>query len=247
MSGWLALDGVENVRDIGGLPLRDGGVTRSGVLLRSANLRHATPADVEHLVEVFGLELILDLRTPREINRDGPPRLAAAGVRTVRLNFLPDHGEPLPWGISDDPATDPLLASYRGYLDGQAGNVAAAVVELADGGPALVHCAAGKDRTGVLIALVLDVIGVERTAVLADYARSGERVPELIRRWMAESGAPVPQDLSVHMPRPAVLGAVLAELDAEHGNGRDGGAVGWLRAQGVDQATLELLRARFTG
>ncbi|MGH3613519.1 MAG: tyrosine-protein phosphatase, partial [Pseudonocardia sp.] len=69
---WLKLEGLENVRDVGGLPLDGGGSTRSGVLLRSASLRYVTEADVSHLKDVFGLRLVLDLRTAREIERDGP-------------------------------------------------------------------------------------------------------------------------------------------------------------------------------
>ncbi|MGD9988113.1 tyrosine-protein phosphatase, partial [Pseudonocardia sp.] len=63
---WLQLEGLDNVRDIGGLPVVGGGTTRPGVLLRSASLHYVTPADVRHLVETFGLSLVLDLRTARE-------------------------------------------------------------------------------------------------------------------------------------------------------------------------------------
>ncbi len=89
---WLALEGLDNVRDVGGLPLRDGGRTRPGVLLRSASLHYVTPADVEHLVDVLGLKLVLDLRTRREIDRDGPTAVARAGVETVWLSFLAEDG-----------------------------------------------------------------------------------------------------------------------------------------------------------
>ena len=165
---WMRFEGLDNVRDVGGLPLRDGGSTRSGVLLRSAALHWATPADVRRLVDEFGLRLVLDLRTPREIDRDGPTPVATAGVETVALNFIGASRE-LP-ETGDD--TDPLLRNYLGYLDDQPANIVEAVRRLAapDAGPALVHCAAGKDRTGVLVAIVLEVAGVERAAVVEDYA-----------------------------------------------------------------------------
>jgi protein-tyrosine phosphatase len=243
---WLTLEGLENVRDVGGLPLREGGHTRPGVLLRSASLEAVTSADVEHLVEVFGLTLVIDLRTRREVDRYGPTAVAAAGVQTAWLSFIPEDGRPLP-ETGDD--TDPLLRAYLGYLDDGTANVVEATRLLAatDAGPALVHCAAGKDRTGVLVALVLDAIGVERTAVVADYALSAERVEALFRRWTAASGEPMPADLTPHLPRAEVLAAVLARLDAEHGSGQEGGAAGWLLANGLDDAELQRLRARLTG
>jgi protein-tyrosine phosphatase len=126
---WLALEGLDNVRDVGGLPLRDGRTTRTGVLLRSASLRHCTPADVMHLVDDFGLRLVLDLRTQREIDRDGPTALAEAGVETVALSFIPEEGRELP-ETEDD--VDPLVRSYLGYLRDRADNVVTAVRRLAE-------------------------------------------------------------------------------------------------------------------
>ncbi len=237
---WLRFEGLDNVRDVGGLPLRDGGSTRNGVLLRSAALHWATPADVRRLVDEFGLRLVLDLRTPREIDRDGPTPVAAVGVETVALNLvgasreLPETGED----------TDPLLRNYLGYLDDQPANVVEAVRRLAapDAGPAIVHCAAGKDRTGVVVAMVLDVVGVERDAIVEDYALSSMQIEALFRRWTAASGEPMPEDLRPHHPRAEVMHAVLDRLDAAYG-----GAAGWLRESGLDERALDRLRTRLTG
>ena len=184
---WMRFEGLDNVRDVGGLPLRDGGRTRSGVLLRSAALHWATAADVRRLVDEFGLRLVLDLRTPREIDRDGPTPIAAAGVETVALNFIGASRE-LP-ETGDD--TDPLLRNYLGYLDDQPANIVEAVRRLAapDAGPALVHCAAGKDRTGVLVAMVLEVAGVERAA-------SSRTTPCPARRSRRSSGGGRPRRAS---------------------------------------------------
>ena len=243
---WLALEGLDNVRDVGGLPLRDGGQTRPGVLLRSASLHYLTPGDVEHLVDVLGLKLVLDLRTGREVDRDGPTAVARAGVETVWLSFLAEDGEPLPEADDD---LDPMVHNYLGYLSQRGENVVQAVRRLAapDAGPALVHCAAGKDRTGVLVALVLDAVGVQRSAVLADYMLSAEQVPAMFRRWTTAAGEPMPADLTPHLPRAEVMATVLARLDAEHGTGEVGGAAGWLRANGLDVADLDRLRGRLTG
>lgn len=243
---WLRFEGLDNVRDVGGLPLRDGGTTRSGELLRSANLRSVTEADVAHLVEVFGLRLVIDLRTAHEIDRDGPTAVAAAGVETVALSFIPEDGDALP-ETGDD--TDPLLRSYLGYLFDRTENVVEAVRLLGhpDAGPALVHCAAGKDRTGVLVALVLDVVGVAREAVITDYALSAEHVEAMFRRWTTASGREMPEDLTPHLPRAEVIATVLARLDAEHGDGGQGGAAAWLRANGLEDDVLARLRDRLRG
>ena len=242
----LTLEGLDNVRDVGGLPVEGGGSTRFGVLLRSANLRHVTPADVAHLVDEFGLRLVIDLRTAREIDRDGPTAVAGAGVETVALSFIPEEGTALP-ETGDD--SDPLLRSYLGYLVDRTENVVTAVRLLAaeDAGPALVHCAAGKDRTGVLVALVLDAIGVEREAVIADYALSAEQVEAMFRRWTAAAEVPMPDDLTPHLPRAEVIATVLAQLDQQHGAGGRDGAAGWLRANGLDDESLARLRERLTG
>ena len=264
---WLQLEGIDNVRDVGGLPLRDGGTTRSGELLRSANLRHVTEADVAHLVEEFGLRLVIDLRTAREVDRDGPTAVAAAGVETVALSFIPEDGEALPervlgdrltpQGVPGGPPglsqtgddTDPLLRAYLGYLVDRTENVVEAVRLLGrpDAGPALVHCAAGKDRTGVLVALVLDAVGVEREAVIADYALSAEHVEAMFRRWTTARGVEMPDDLTPHLPRAEVIATVLARLDAEHGDGGQGGAAAWLRANGLEDDVLARLHSRLTG
>ena len=243
---WLQFEGVDNVRDAGGLPLRDGGRTRFGELFRSANLRHVTDTDVAHLVDVVGLRLVIDLRTAREIDRDGPTLVAGAGVDTVALSFLPEDGEALP-ETGDD--SDPLLRSYLGYLVDRTENVVEAVRLLGgpDAGPTLVHCAAGKDRTGVLLALVLDAVGVQREAVIADYALSAQHVEAMFRRWTTAFDREMPDDLTPHLPRAEVIATVLARLDDQHGNGGRDGAANWLRANGLDDASLDRLRARLTG
>jgi len=237
---WLRLEGTENVRDVGGLPVTGAKSTKSGVLLRSANLRMLTAGDVEQLIEKVGLRTVIDLRTPREVDRDGPSALARAGVRTVELSLISDGMAPLPLTEAD-----PLLREYLGYLSHRGEQVVEAVRVLAepDAGPTLVHCAAGKDRTGVLVALVLDAVGVERQAVVADYGMSAEAIPAMFDRWRAHAVAegydPDPVDIQRHMPRPAVLAEVMRTLDRRHD-----GAAGWLREGGLEEPSLERLRDR---
>ncbi len=118
-------------------------------------------------------------------------------------------------------------------------------------GASVVHCAAGKDRTGVLVAMVLDAVGVEREAVIEDYVLSATQVEAIFRRRAEVLGEPVPDDIDVHKPRAEVMVAVLDHLDEGYARqpgagGPDGGAAGWLRANGLTDADLERLRAHLT-
>jgi protein-tyrosine phosphatase len=112
-----------------------------------------------------------------------------------------------------------------------------------------VHCAAGKDRTGVLVALVLDAIGVERAAVVEDYVLSAEKVEQIFRRRVQTLGEEMPENIDQHKPRAETMVAVLDRLDADHARdaargGVDGGAAGWLRANGIDDSAIARLRER---
>lgn len=246
---WLTFEGIDNVRDVGGLPVRGGGRTRSGVLLRSAALRTVTPADLARLVDEYGLRLVLDLRSPAEIDRDGPTAVARAGVETLALNFLGASREALPQ--ADETDADRMIRHYLGYLADHPENVAEGVRRLAaeDAGPTLVHCAAGKDRTGMLVALLQEAVGVERPAVIEDYVLSAQQVEQIFRRRVEALGEEMPADVDRHKPRAETMVAVLDRLDADYGRdpaggGPDGGAAGWLRANGLDDAALARLRER---
>ncbi|HZZ46623.1 MAG TPA: tyrosine-protein phosphatase [Pseudonocardia sp.] len=235
---WVRLDGVENVRDLGGVPLSDGGATAFGQLLRCARLAEATESDVEFLTEKYGVRTVIDLRTPREVEKDGPTPLELAGVRTEHLSVLPEGQRPLPRD-----GEDPKVFNYRGYLRFRPENMVAAVRLLTepDAGPALVHCAAGKDRTGVFSALVLDAVGAAREAVVADYALSNLELEAVLRRGVGGDHDIDLSEIDKHRCPPEVMSAVLAGLDAE------GAAVGWLRAQGMPDEELTRLRTRFAG
>lgn len=232
---WVRLEGVENVRDLGGLPLTGGGHTRFGQVLRSARLHELTEPDVEFLVEKFGIRTVIDLRSPKEVDRDGPTPLERAGVRTEHLTVLPTGQRPIP---RDD--EDPKLFSYRGYLADRPENMVAAVRLLTEpeAGPALVHCAAGKDRTGVFCALVADAVGVRREAVVEDYALSNEALEAVLRRGVGAEYQIDPADIALYRCPPQVMTALLAGLDPE------GAAEGWLLRHDMPSDELSTLRAR---
>jgi protein tyrosine/serine phosphatase len=250
-SRFLPLTGAENIRDLGGLPLITGGHTRSGVLYRGDTLQELTPGDVE-LFRTLGLRTVIDLRTNLEATKEGRGPLADEPIRYVNLPFMPDELL-MP---SDDRQRQIIVAErreqdrvehYLGYLKYAGDRVVGAVKVMAepDGPPALFHCAAGKDRTGVLAALVLDAVGVEREAIVADFALTNERLERVgarLRRmptYANYTGALSNKDMSAD---PQTMIDVLATLDD-----RDGGGAGWLLANGLTDAELASLKAVFAG
>ena len=250
---WINLDGAVNVRDLGGLPTSDGGKTALGRLLRADNLQELSPADVGRLVDDIGVTTVVDLRSAAELELEGPAPLdAVAGVRHEHHPVLPEVG------MATDVVAEALLARrqaderrfpgdlltghYLGYLEDRPDQVVAAVRGIATApGAAIVHCAAGKDRTGVVVALALSAVGVQREAVVADYAATGERVNQIVERLgrSATYGADIKsKPAAAHLPRPQTMAAFLDELDSRYG-----GAVSWLAAHGFADE-LPQLRAK---
>jgi hypothetical protein len=237
---WLTLDGAVNVRDLGGLPLAGGGATRDGVLVRADNLQGLTERDVAAL-EALGVSLVVDLRTRVEIELEGPgPLVGRVEVRHRSLH--PESGDRTDV-IPSERDEARLVRMYLRYLRQRPDSIVAALQDIAYGdGAAIVHCAAGKDRTGMVVALALSAIGVEREAIVADYAATGERLDAILDRLRssptyADDLDGTPDD--VHIPHPETMARVLSLLDERHG-----GPNVWLREHGFDDA--EALRARLT-
>jgi len=220
----MPLDGTRNVRDTGGYPAADGRRTRWRTLLRSDELTRVPPHAVDLLLEL-GLRQVIDLRWPEELEQ--APNVF---VRSSRVRY---HSIPL---LADDPTPHAGLAGmYRHVLDARGPQLAEVVrALLEDGGlPAVIGCAAGKDRTGVTIALLLDVCGVPRDVIIDDYALSA--------RYFTSTVAHVDLDdwrhrsIVVDSP-PEFMASALQHLDDRHG-----GARALLRRQGIADADLDRL------
>jgi protein-tyrosine phosphatase len=225
-----------NLRDVGGQRTDDGGVVAHGVLYRSEapQAGDAEPTDITP----WPARTVVDLRSAGEIHQPHP--LGAQGARVHNLVLNPALA---PGARNHAAATAGGLGSLYVHLLTEASARIARIAEIvaeADG-PVLVHCAAGKDRTGIVVAILLRVVGVSRADVLADYLRTNDRLPELLAR-LDSAGVVMPHDRSLLQVSPNALNAVLDEVD-----GTPGGAEGWLRAAGADAATVALLRERLTG
>ena len=232
---FVALAGADNVRDLGGLPARDGARTRRGRLLRGELTPFLTEADVELLATDRGLRTVVDLRTATEV-REAPGAWAQRGVRTVHTPLPLGEAAPIP-GVDVE-----LVAVYLGFLERDPAPLLAALDVLLDpeSHPALVHCAAGKDRTGVVSAILLALLGVPRPAIAADFALTATRIDRVFDRLSASDFyrqrlAEVSD--AARAAEPATILAFLAAVDERHG-----GPERWLAAHGVEAATLERFR-----
>jgi len=252
---FIDLDGAVNVRDLGGLEVAGGGRTASGVLLRADNLQDLSGRDVARLVDELRLRVVVDLRTREEIALEGPGPLARDERVEIRHRSLfPEAGEHtdvavdaiLPWqgrALRGDPEETTAVRSYLGYLRDRPDSIVGALRDVAFGdGAAVVHCAAGKDRTGVVCALALAAVGVPRAAIVADYVATGERLGPLLARL--RSSPTYAEDLAgrpdeSHRPRAETMARVLELLDE-----RSGGPGGWLDDHGFGAAERAALRDR---
>jgi protein-tyrosine phosphatase len=254
---WIHLDGLVNMRDLGGLPTTDGGRTASGRLIRSDNLQDLTDADVRRLVDELGVTDVVDLRTDTELHLEGPGPLRQVESLTHHHHSLiaertPDESaeavgaKALPWR-GDDPVRDASFWAehYLGYLSARPDSVSAALHVVADAeGAAVVHCAAGKDRTGTVVAMALDVAGVPHEEIVADYVLTGERLEQIVGRLMpreAYGAALAKQKLEDQLPQAESIRAILDAVQQGWG-----GAAGWLLAHGWSEAEVERLRRRLT-
>jgi protein-tyrosine phosphatase len=228
----LKYSGTYNFRDTGGYPTHSGGATRWRTLLRSDSPHRLSEADRASLIE-YGLRTAIDLRQAEEL-AEAPNVFAASAQVTYRhlplLNDTPSMPEVLPT----------LVEIYRSILDDRSEQVGAALAALATPGalPAVVNCTAGKDRTGLIVALVLGLAGVPEETIVADYALSGAclagvYLEEARRRAEAQGFS---YDLLV-LCDPDFMRTTLAHLKTRYGS-----IEAYVRTTGLGDAEIDRLR-----
>jgi protein-tyrosine phosphatase len=234
----LEWEALLNARDLGGLATADGRETRWDAVVRSDNLANLTAAGRADLV-AYGIRTVIDLRLPWELEQEPNPFAEPDhhGVAYRNLSFIdPAAGAP--------PERRSLAEDYTGMLrrfGPQVANVATAIA-YADGGGVLVHCAAGKDRTGLITALLLALVGVAPQAIAEDYALTAENLVSREQRWLAEGpGDRAERERALIWSRalPDVMLEVLADTDRRYG-----GAERYLLWAGLAPADIRLLRDR---
>ena len=240
----LAWQGCLNVRDLGGHATEDGGVTRPGAVVRADSIRRLSDDGWRDLV-AYGIETIVDLRFHSELEAD-PPLDVDARVVHVPVFPEPDEDE---WREVDALAqaapsgVDATRTVYRELLERRREHFAEAIVAVAEAEPGgvLVHCTAGKDRTGLVAALLLRNAGVPVHAVGDDYALSERYLAEATRAWIEEAEDAAERSWRQRVSRTpaAAMVGVIEELEGTHGS-----VAGYLRGGGADDAALARARAR---
>ncbi len=240
MERTIDLEGCVNFRDLGGYPTRDGRRLRWRRLFRSDALHALTPQDVAHLRDELALSDIVDLRSSFELEAEGrgPLRDEAIGFHHAPLF----DGNP---AVADAKAAARMSLGdrYVGLMERARDKVVRVVAILANAeGGAVYHCAAGKDRTGVISAVLLGGLGVDDELIVADYTLSGERIDEIISRVMSMKGykdtlREMPED-TLHA-RPESMEIVLARVREVWGGMDD-----YLLGGGLARDDLERLRAK---
>lgn len=228
----IPLPGTLNFRDTGGYPVAGGGTVAWRMLLRSDGLSRVDGVGASMLAE-FGLRTVLDLRTSYEVEIAPSPDLNGHGTVTLNISLIGEDFSGLPTELG---------AVYDFIVDARGDAIGAAVRSLARPGalPGLVHCTAGKDRTGIVIAFVLAAIGVPDEHIAADYALTGRYLyatnEAAIGFVSADTGMSeqLTADLLASPPE-----LILRALDRARGHG---GIDAYLAAHGVTASDLGRLR-----
>jgi protein-tyrosine phosphatase len=231
------LHGLVNFRDLGGHPTRDG-VTRAGRVFRSDSLAHVAPDDVVHLVEERGVRTVIDLRGVAEVDAFPNRPMADAGV-TIHHVPLIDPEKGARSGLEWDTMT--LVDLYRFLLE-RAGSEFVEVLQIIAepaNHPLVFHCAAGKDRAGLVAATVLSLLEVDDEEIVADYAATEAALEALVararKRAEGTGRAPAARFMTADA---ATMREVLGWLHAEHG-----GFAPYVLAHGFTEGELALLRS----
>ena len=242
----LIWDGCVNVRDLGGIPTEDGGRTRFGAVIRSDNIRALTD-DGRRALGRHGVARIVDLRWPEERAEDPPGELDVevvyVSVVGPSLAASRDYLRTLDAHVdSVDDVADHYAWSYVDFLERNRDRFGLALAAVADAdGPVVIHCMGGKDRTGLVAALMLRLAGVSRDEIGRDYSLSGPNLAGTLESWLADAPDERERRRREKLSgTPAIaMTRVIAEIEDRHGS-----VAGYLAAAGLQPEQIERLRER---
>jgi protein-tyrosine phosphatase len=225
----------QNTRDLGGLA-RAGGFTRMGVLVRSDSMANLTPVGRAAMV-AYGITTVIDLRTEAELQRAPNPCADNAGPAYRHLPVIDDS---MLAGLDE---ASGMFERYLWMLDGrpEAFRAIFDAVAAADGA-VVFHCFAGKDRTGLVAAMLLSISGVSDDTIAADFAETDAQLALRYQEWLAaaapERRSEMREDL--RCPPDRILGVL------DHLRQRWGGVHGYLESAGSTPTTIDRLSAKLS-
>jgi len=236
----IPLDGCLNFRDLGGYPTADGQSVRWRLVFRSDALHLLTPADVAVVRDELAVRDVIDLRSSAEVHSEGQGPLADEEVRFHHLPLF--DGEVR--AEDRERAAQVSLADRYIFLADLAQDRIGRVIGIiagADAG-AVFHCAAGKDRTGVISAIILGLLGVPDEAIVADYVATQENLDAIVERLNSLEGyrtmlAALPPD-TMHA-NPETMLEFLDRMRTRHGTMED-----YAREAGLSADQIRRLRTR---
>ncbi|MCW2964873.1 MAG: protein tyrosine/serine phosphatase [Actinomycetia bacterium] len=239
----LTWEGCVNVRDLGGLPTEDGRRTRLGGVVRADNVRRLTDEGWRALAE-HGVRRIVDLRFPEELAED-PPRdvdIDVVNVSVLGVANDPEYVKELDAHLAANDIADHYAWSYVDFLERYRERFGAAFAAIADAdGTVVVHCFAGKDRTGLVAAVLLRLAGVDHATIGADYALTAENLRSSWEVWLHEAvddEERAKREKLQHTPAEAMT-RVVQEIERRYGD-----VVSYLRAAGLTDEQVDRLRER---
>lgn len=254
-SGILHLTGGQNFREVSGYPTKDGGQVRRGLIWRSARLDALSDDDIK-VIHGLGIKTIADLRRPAEraLQPTRPELLTRMRVLAwddpKTITAKPQEALYQP-GATVEQYYQAMLDLYRLIAETHAEHLRQMYEEMTrDALPILIHCSAGKDRTGIAVALLLEALGVERSYVIADYVRTESLVDWSRLNAASASGAGVGQAWTSLLDPTALdlllradaryLEAALADIEGQHGS-----IAGFFQGRlGLTQSAMDTLRER---
>jgi protein-tyrosine phosphatase len=237
----LPFGGAFNFRDLGGYPARAGQTVRWRTLFRADALHRLPDEELDQLAEM-NVHTVLDLRTRAEVE-GGHLSDETRGLVHLHLPVLGETWKPR--DLDPDADAGQILGDlYVDMLTIGAPALAGALETLSDPGnlPAVFHCAAGKDRTGVLAAMVLSLLGVDDDVIVADYAISGANMDSLVERLKRER----PEALTAMNEQPSAYLAAPPEAMRRflaHVRDEFGSMPGYVRSIGIELETVEALNS----
>jgi protein-tyrosine phosphatase len=242
LSRQINFQSIPNFRDIGGYRTNKGKTVAWRRIFRSGNLNRMTEEDFGKLKEEIRLATVIDLRSAEEIGRQGVGLHSQSDIRYHNISFITDGGN----READERRFRTFSNMGQFYMDivrdkgfGRRIIQAMEVIAEEENHPLIFHCAVGKDRTGVLSAMLLSVIGVQDSDIIEDYTMSGLYIEELLQRIssdpkIAEAVKPLPDYFWTATPESIIL--FLTTLRQEYGS-----IPGYLELMGSDKTLVERL------